>query len=75
MFESRAAIGKYWINKLLSHKTILAKIHPVKYGVSMFFSQEFFAISNLKSQISNGITYGNSYSRPRNLQTAAGNSG
>lgn len=44
MFESRAAIGKDWIDKLLSYKTILAKIHPVKYGVSMFFLQEFFAI-------------------------------
>jgi hypothetical protein len=39
MFESRGAIGKYWINKLLSHKTIFAKIHPVKYGVFMTVSQ------------------------------------
>lgn len=39
MFESRSAIGKYCIDNLLCGKTILAKIHPVKYGTYMIFWQ------------------------------------
>ncbi len=39
MFDLQAGSGKYGINKLLSCKTILAKIHPRKYGLSMSFSK------------------------------------
>jgi len=39
MFDSRLRLGKYGIEKLLSPKTIFAKIHPVIYGVYMIFSQ------------------------------------
>jgi hypothetical protein len=51
MFDSQAANGKYGINKLLSYKTILAKIHPGKYGLSKSFSKS--KIYNLKSTIYN----------------------
>ena len=53
IFDSRSAIGKYGIEKLLSPKTISAKIHPVIYGVSRRFSVS--TISNIKSKMATAI--------------------
>jgi hypothetical protein len=39
MFDLQAGSGKYSINKLLSCKTIFAKVHPGKHGLSMSFSK------------------------------------
>ena len=52
-FDSRSAIGKYGIKKLLSPKTISAKIHPVIYGVSRLFSAS--TISNQKYKMATAI--------------------
>jgi len=53
IFDSRSAIGKYGIKKLLSLKTISAKIHPVIYGVSRLFSVS--TITNQKSKMATAI--------------------
>src|SRR4028118_1757031 len=53
IFDSRSAVGKYGIEKLLSPKTISAKIHPVIYGVSRLFSAS--TISNQKYKMATAI--------------------
>ena len=53
IFDSRSAIGKYGIKKLLSPKTISAKIYLVIYGVSRLFSAS--TISNIKSKMATAI--------------------